>query len=106
MAEYKLKITDKLVETIKDMGYDLHSYFDEVFTKPLVAKHRTALEVEAVVAVKSEIDEKVDKAKGEVLLEEVKEPPKDEEPTPIPDPEPTPEPLPEDPPAEEEPIEP
>ncbi len=98
--EFKLTISEELIKTIESMGYDLHSYFDEVFTKPLVAKHRTALEAEVVAIAQPEIDEKIDKAQRDVSLEEVKEKPIEE-----PVPEPDPEPKPEDPPVDETPVE-
>ncbi len=68
MAEFKLTIADELLPTIKDLGYDVDSYFDEAFTKPLLERHRQSLEQAALEEVKVEIDQKVAEVKDSISL--------------------------------------
>lgn len=66
MAEFKLTIADELLPTIADLGYDANSYFDEVFTKPLLQRHRLSLEQVVLEGVKTEIDQQIETMKASV----------------------------------------
>jgi hypothetical protein len=99
---YIIEIPEELFKAIVLLGYDFNSYFDEVFIKPLVIKHRTMLEIEVIEKAKSEIDEKVEKVADAIVFEAVVEKPVDKV---QPDPKPVEEPPIEEPPAET-PVEP
>jgi hypothetical protein len=99
---YIIEIPEELFKAIVLLGYDINSYFDEVFIKPLVIKHRTMLEIEVIEKAKPEIDEKVEQVADAIVLESVVEKPVDDAP---PAPKPVEEPPIKEPPAET-PIEP
>jgi len=69
--KYTIEIPDELHVTIASIGYDLNSYFNEVFIKPLVIKHRQFLEDIVLETVRPEIDAAVTKVIDEVIFEAV-----------------------------------
>ncbi len=72
MAEYKLIIADELLATIKGLGFDVDSYFNEVFIKPLLQQHRQELEKVVLRSSKEAIDQKVSEVKAAVSFKEQK----------------------------------
>ena len=70
MADYKLSIADELTATIKELGFDVDSYFNEVFIKPLLQRHRQSLEEVVLQNSKAEIDQQVSEVKDSISFKE------------------------------------
>jgi hypothetical protein len=95
--KYTLDLPDELNQVVNDMGFDVNSWFQASFLKPLVERFEHRLQKQVIDQNLDVISASVDQATQATTFQVVEEVVTPEPPTPTPDPTPTPEPVQTDP---------